>query len=386
MPAPLQWTKSQTEFVIGLYCDGTSPQRIAKMLGVSEAPVISLLKKAGVTLRSMSESALLVGARGPSLKRLPPNIEQQIVDGYSNHLPTFQIAESLGICRNTVANVLKRNGIALRSHARRYSFNDNFFASIDTEEKAYWLGFITADGCVTSGRVLQVSLAQKDERHLDNLKQALGYSGPLYRRGPGGYGGQDTVLLMIGSKKMVADLGMAGVGPRKSLTAAAWDGHPDLIRHYWRGVIDGDGCVGKRADGGWSIECVGSRQMMGSLAAYFSKIVGSPIKSHAHKMIFRVRVSGVRKAQIVAKLLYEGATVSLERKAKVAAEIIADVPKSVYRFITYHGTTMRLHEWAKRCRVPTSVFQSRQVIGWPDEKIIETPVRFRGPNKRRVVL
>lgn len=145
MPAPLQWTKSQTEFVIGLYCDGTSPQRIAKMLGVSEAPVISLLKKAGVTLRSMSESALLVGARGPSLKRLPPNIEQQIVDGYSNHLPTFQIAESLGICRNTVANVLKRNGIALRSHARRYSFNDNFFASIDTEEKAYWLGFITAD-------------------------------------------------------------------------------------------------------------------------------------------------------------------------------------------------------------------------------------------------
>ncbi len=31
---------------------------------------------------------------------------------------------------------------------RKYFFNQQFFKNIDSEEKAYWLGFLMADGCV----------------------------------------------------------------------------------------------------------------------------------------------------------------------------------------------------------------------------------------------
>lgn len=35
-----------------------------------------------------------------------------------------------------------------RGKVRKYSVNEIFFEVINTEEKAYWLGFIFADGCV----------------------------------------------------------------------------------------------------------------------------------------------------------------------------------------------------------------------------------------------
>jgi len=45
------------------------------------------------------------------------------------------------------------------------------FSTIDTEEKAYWLGFLVADGCITAhkngSRYIKLSLSIKDKKHLD---------------------------------------------------------------------------------------------------------------------------------------------------------------------------------------------------------------------------
>lgn len=48
---------------------------------------------------------------------------------------------------------------------RPYAVNQDYFATIDTEEKAYWLGFIAADGCVSragKGFRFQMGLAARD--------------------------------------------------------------------------------------------------------------------------------------------------------------------------------------------------------------------------------
>lgn len=43
----------------------------------------------------------------------------------------------------------------------------NQFKKIDTEEKAYWLGFLYADGCVGSKEAkIELGLAEKDFNHL----------------------------------------------------------------------------------------------------------------------------------------------------------------------------------------------------------------------------
>ena len=59
----------------------------------------------------------------------------------------------------------KRWGIKTRSLSdshKVYYLNENYFEKIDTEEKAYWLGFIYADGYIT-GDKLGISLAKCDK-------------------------------------------------------------------------------------------------------------------------------------------------------------------------------------------------------------------------------
>jgi len=52
----------------------------------------------------------------------------------------------------------------------KHIFNHNFFETIDTEEKAYWLGFIAADGGLASNIYrLTIGLNQKDQNHLEKL-------------------------------------------------------------------------------------------------------------------------------------------------------------------------------------------------------------------------
>ena len=55
-------------------------------------------------------------------------------------------------CR--VHKAIKDSGIDFRKNGdnlKKYTANYNFFEKIDTEEKAYWLGFIAADGHVSRG-------------------------------------------------------------------------------------------------------------------------------------------------------------------------------------------------------------------------------------------
>jgi len=50
--------------------------------------------------------------------------------------------------------------------------NKRFFETIDTKQKAYWLGFIAADGYVNSKR-LTIKLSPKDQERIDLFIQHI---------------------------------------------------------------------------------------------------------------------------------------------------------------------------------------------------------------------
>lgn len=134
-----------------------------------------------------------------------------------------------------------------RSHPgqRLYTCNDYFFRKIDTAEKAYWLGYIYADGCVhrrfsrrpAGGYYLpqhMVGISSKDIEHLEKFRWAIDTDYPiaLTRSGHG--------LAQVESYWMFQDLRQFGVTPRKSLTL-----NPvfpsKFARYVLRGIVDGDG-------------------------------------------------------------------------------------------------------------------------------------------------
>ena len=74
---------------------------------------------------------------------------------------------------------MKRKRVHKGMLKTKYSYDRNYFEKIDTEDKAYFLGFLYADGFNTKqGFRLQIS--QKDEDVLLKLKENIKYTGKLY--------------------------------------------------------------------------------------------------------------------------------------------------------------------------------------------------------------
>lgn len=130
---------------------------------------------------------------------------------------------------------------------KKYNYNENYFESIDSEKKAYILGFFYADG-YNSDRQISFTQSDEDIDVLEKIRLEIGTENPIVKViRPINNKLMDT--LTYSSKKMCNDLTKLGAFRNKSLTLK----FPDfldykLMNHFIRGYFDGDGCVwnGKR--------------------------------------------------------------------------------------------------------------------------------------------
>lgn len=198
------------------------------------------------------------------------------------------------------------------------------FNTIDCEEAAYWLGFIAADGCVTTdGKrdYLVVVLAEEDEEHLRTLATWLKAKvwGPYPSRGFG-EGGQNHFRMHCFSQEIVDGLARWGVGPRKTWTVRPPELPVELMCHYWRGVFDGDGWISfKKNINGGEVGLVGNEYMAQGFANFLEAATGRPFGVYPNRSAWRCQVGGVTKPQAAMRILYDNSTVYLPRK-KVAVE------------------------------------------------------------------
>ena len=214
------------------------------------------------------------------------------------------------------------------SDAKRVRSCDNYdyFDAIDTADKAYWLGFIGADGGVSDGsagsKVLMVSLHLRDEAHVRRLCRDLGGERPLkYRLKPP----RRSAGVEICSYRLVDGLARHGITPRKSATLEPWSGPPELMRHYWRGLFDGDGCICKRlrkGRGDWSMSISGSHACVNAFADWARDLTGSHASVRPAPGCWSWQMGGSRQAAVLAGELYGGATVALARKQALADELM----------------------------------------------------------------
>ena len=72
---------------------------------------------------------------------------------------------------------MRRNGYKAKSQSelqRKYNIDETFFDVIDTEEKAYFLGLLYADGCnATNRNAVILSLKEDDKEILEKIKQSF---------------------------------------------------------------------------------------------------------------------------------------------------------------------------------------------------------------------
>lgn len=211
--------------------------------------------------------------------------------------------------------------LAGREGSRKYTLNHAYFDDITTPEQAYWLGFLTADGGVIKNAktyALRLELAETDAEHVQLLADAMGSDKPLWNR-------RGCVGVSLDSWRLVESLGRLGIGQRKSATVEPWDGLADLMRHYWRGLFDGDGCI-CRSGSYWQMSICGSEACVEAFAAWARPICGSRAKAipvRPGATCWQWVIGSTRMATLLARELYEGAPVALRRKQQLAEIILS---------------------------------------------------------------
>ncbi|WP_299831686.1 hypothetical protein [uncultured Metabacillus sp.] len=200
--------------------------------------------------------------------------------------------------------------------ARKYIVNDNFFDAIDTESKAYWLGFIYADGCVTThknsnSKILEIGLQLSDKDHLEKFKQDIETSYRITEK-------KNSCRISIVSEKIFNDLNKYGIVARKSnsIKPPRKDMIPEHLEHHFiRGIFDGDGgfTLGDKYLT-FAINFCGTKETCEYILDYFNLNVAINGKKGTNENFRQLRIKGNVQSLQIANKLYEDATVYLDRK------------------------------------------------------------------------
>lgn len=242
-----------------------------------------------------------------------------------------QVSILTGISTAACAAINRGHGMPKRNpnHYKTYPVKEDYFDIIDTEERAYWLGYIVADGCVHSGgKRVSISSTGKDKAHLEKFKAAIESDAPLY---PGrGSGPKKEYSVIVHSGAFWRSLFLLGVVPQKTWTVKPWQGPPELMRHYWRGVVDGDGWITYQPDKGrYCVGLCGNKAIVAGFHNFAREHTGNETKivqylKHKYtKPFFHIAYGSINATKKLAALLYEDTTVSLSRKMKLAEGLMS---------------------------------------------------------------
>lgn len=206
--------------------------------------------------------------------------------------------------------------------------NYNYFDCIDTEEKAYWLGFIYADGYISKpermykGKIkrgnykFEISLKADDVLHLEKFKTAIEYDKDI-KISKTNFIRSNRCRISFNNKHFWNTLNDYGCTPVKSLNLKFPNDdifkNKKLIKHFIRGYIDGDGSIAyknaKHTD--FQLRILGTEHFLNNLQ---KKLPLEKLnKLYKDINIFELCFNSSR-GLYVCKYLYEDASIYLNRK------------------------------------------------------------------------
>ena len=223
--------------------------------------------------------------------------------------------------RRTLAKHFKELGIKIVNKQNRSKFNEHIFDQIDSEEKAYWLGFIFADGYISSSPLrknvksiyqFELALGLKDRKHLEKFKKFMEYEIDLiidsYR-----------CRFVLSNKHLWTTLNNYGCTPNKSLTLQFPNISENFIRHFIRGYFDGDGCITRYVHThivSPHVELLGTKCVLENVLKYSNT---EAIFRHDHRHSDKTLFLCWNKEQSIKFInyLYQNSSIYLDRKYKL---------------------------------------------------------------------
>jgi len=235
---------------------------------------------------------------------------------YTNGVSGVKLAEKYNCQPSSIYRILKKTKTTLRPMSlskRKYNIEENVFDDIDTEEKAYWLGFLYADG-YNSGKDIKLILQIRDKIVLEKLQLFLKTDKPIR---------YEVIKERVYAKFVIENKhinqSLTRHGCIKAKTHILSYPHfleKNLNRHFIRGYFDGDGCIMKSE---WSMTSTLNflkdiEKIMLHDLPLKNKFSYSQRHPDRNNDIYTIRKYGKYDINEIFKYMYQDATVFLPRK------------------------------------------------------------------------
>ena len=133
-------------------------------------------------------------------------------------------------------------------------------------------------------------------------------------------------------QSLIGKLAEYGIVPRKTCINHGAPSELKLDRDFWRGLIDGDGCISMVKNSGRfypAISFGGVRLLVEDFADVVLQVTGFRPRIGTCRSIFDTGLNG-RRAQALIKWLYSEAPVALERKRRIAERCLQWTSKHAF--------------------------------------------------------
>lgn len=292
-----------------LALDTQSVKTLSKKYNVSESTIYKKMKINNLPTHSLSESQW-----------------NEILSKVDKVSPA-ELARHYDITPAGIHYQIKKQNIDYKPFVtRKHYFNEDFFEFIDNEHKAYWLGFIMADGCIENPsnhgnpKRLKIQLSAIDKELLQlflNDIESTTIKVEEFLPHKSTYGINLICRIQVNSVKMCDDLSKYGIVPNKTGKEIVPEIPDNMMRHFIRGFFDGDGTVYKQKDKP-VISFTGNQDMLYDLSYILIKNLNvsnvvSPSK-YKSKNVSQLGYSRKQDTFSFYHYIYDNSSIYLERK------------------------------------------------------------------------
>lgn len=318
-------TPFQFQTIIDRYKSGMTLNQSAEGFDVSPITVGTWLKKAGVTARKFIDYV-----------DYKPNQEQtnKLIEDYIAGLSLRDLARANGTSNEKVKAKLKELGYDyLHADHRFQGKNNEAFTSVNEEACAYFYGFILGDGCLTKGDAVVITLKGNDAEILLKLQEYLGYSTNfkiIERPLPNHNGERGEFAHFNFSDPVIVDrlkqLSLSSAKSGKEVVPECFK----FNRHFWRGLIDADGCLSLKPSDGKSLTAtlslVSSEECVNDFKEFCESVIKCNVRISSHSKSDKIKYAILTgdSARKIMMYLYSDCSLYLNRKADKAKQACID--------------------------------------------------------------
>lgn len=251
-----------------------------------------------------------------SYRQLTPELKQEIVKAFQEGMECVDIPHLLNVSARSIGRVLAEQGINTKRR-NRYTLNETYFDKIDSQTKAYIIGLMAADGCVTSSNYVVYESVEPSLVEL--VKEELSYTGNI-RIISFSKGYDPHYRINFSSKQIAAALNRYAVVVGRTESGDYYFPENEYLGSYLLGYFDGDGCAYvNRGRSGGSVCIVSSQSWAEALC---DRVQMGKVTQHISKSVYYWRIYSKNHIQDFYNMIYQIPNLGLAYKKDKIEQIL----------------------------------------------------------------